>query len=144
MNSKPNNGCLGTLPDESAYIREPSRGENTTSVIPREWTHRQWPAKMKVKVKSLNHVRLFGTPWTEACQAPPSTDFPGKNTGVGCHFLLQGIFQAQWSNLGLWQEPPGSVVESESTCQCRRHGIHPWSGKIPQAVEQLSLCVTNN
>ena len=25
-------------------------------------------------------------------------DFPGKNTGVGCHFLLQGIFPAQGSN----------------------------------------------
>ena len=28
-------------------------------------------------------------------------DFPGKNTGVGCHFLLQGIFPTQESNLGL-------------------------------------------
>ena len=27
--------------------------------------------------------------------------FPGKNTGVGCHFLLQGIFLTQGSNLGL-------------------------------------------
>ena len=27
-------------------------------------------------------------------------DFPGKNTGVGCHFLLQGIFRTQGSNLG--------------------------------------------
>ena len=26
---------------------------------------------------------------------------PGKNTGVGCHSLLQGIFQTQGSNLGL-------------------------------------------
>ena len=26
-------------------------------------------------------------------------DFPGKNTGMGCHFLLQGIFQIQGSNL---------------------------------------------
>ena len=25
-------------------------------------------------------------------------DFPGKNTGVGCHFLLQGIFPTQGSN----------------------------------------------
>ena len=24
---------------------------------------------------------------------------PGKNTGVGCHFLLQGIFLSQGSNL---------------------------------------------
>ena len=30
------------------------------------------------------------TPWTVACQAPLSRDFPGKNTGVGCHFLLRG------------------------------------------------------
>ena len=28
-------------------------------------------------------------------------DSPGKNTGVGCHFLLQGIFPTQGSNLGL-------------------------------------------
>ena len=27
--------------------------------------------------------------------------FPGKNTGVGCHFLLQGLFLTQRSNLGL-------------------------------------------
>ena len=32
-------------------------------------------------------------------------DFPGMNTGVGCHFLLQGIFPIQKSNLHLlhWQ-----------------------------------------
>ena len=35
----------------------------------------------------------LATPWTVACQAPLCQwDFPGKNTGVGCHFLLQGIF----------------------------------------------------
>ena len=27
-------------------------------------------------------------------------DFPGKNTGGGCHFLLQGIFSTQGSNPG--------------------------------------------
>ena len=30
-----------------------------------------------------------------------SMDFSGKNTGVGCYFLLQGIFPTQESNLGL-------------------------------------------
>ena len=29
-------------------------------------------------------------------------DFPGKNIGVGCHFLLQGILLSQGSNLHLW------------------------------------------
>ena len=28
-------------------------------------------------------------------------DFPGKTTGVGCHFLFQGIFPTQGSNPGL-------------------------------------------
>ena len=32
------------------------------------------------------------TPWTSACQALLSTEFSGKNTGVGCHSLLQEIF----------------------------------------------------
>ena len=31
--------------------------------------------KWKVKVKSLNHVRLLATPWTAAYQAPLSTGF---------------------------------------------------------------------
>ena len=30
-----------------------------------------------------------------------SWDFPGKNTGVGCHLLLTGIFLTQELNLGL-------------------------------------------
>ena len=30
---------------------------------------------MKVKGKSLSHVRLFATPWTTAYQAPPSMGF---------------------------------------------------------------------
>ena len=42
----------------------------------------------------LKPIRLL-CPW----------DFPGKNTGMGCHFLLQGIFPTQGLNLHLfhWQ-----------------------------------------
>ena len=29
------------------------------------------------------------------CQVPLSMELPGKNTGVGCHFLLQGVFLTQ-------------------------------------------------
>ena len=47
-------------------------------------------------------------------------DFPGKNTAVGCHFLLQGIFPAQGSNLHLlhWQADslPLSHQRSSSLC----------------------------
>ena len=35
------------------------------------------------------------------CSPPLFIDSPGKNTGVGCHALLQGIFPTQGSNVGL-------------------------------------------
>ena len=38
------------------------------------------------------------------CSLPGSSvhgDSPGKNTGVGCHSLLQGIFPTQGLNPGL-------------------------------------------
>ena len=40
-------------------------------------------------------------PWTVACQASCPWDSPGKNTGVGGHFLLRGILPTQASKLGL-------------------------------------------
>ena len=50
---------------------------------------------------ALSHVRHFASPWTVALQAPLSMDFPGKNTGLSCHFLHQGIFLTQGSKLHL-------------------------------------------
>ena len=32
--------------------------------------------------------------------------------------------------------------DGESTCQCKRHGFDPWSGKIPHAADQLSPSTT--
>ena len=69
----------------------------------------------------LSCVRLFETLWTIADQAPLSRDSPHKNTGVGCHALLQGVFLTQGSNTCLlhllhWQagslplEPPGKPI----------------------------------
>ena len=46
-------------------------------------------------------VQPFVTPWTVAHQAALSMGFPSKNTGVGCHAPLQGIFPTQGSNLHL-------------------------------------------
>ena len=61
---------------------------------------------LKVKVKSLSHVQLFVTPRAVAYQVLHPWDFPGKNAGVGCHFLLQGIFPTQGLNPGLshWRQ----------------------------------------
>ena len=45
-----------------------------------------------------SHVRLFATLWTVAHQALSVHGFPSKNTRVGCHALLQGIFATQGLN----------------------------------------------
>ena len=49
-------------------------------------------------LRSFSRVRLFETPWTVAHQAPLSWDSQGKNTGVGFHAFLQGIFPTQGPN----------------------------------------------
>ena len=53
-----------------------------------------------VCVRVLSHVRLFVTPQMGTHQDPLSVGFFSKNTGVGCHFLLQRrIFLTQGSNV---------------------------------------------
>ena len=47
----------------------------------------------------FSHVQLFVTLWTVAHQDSLPWDSPGKNTGVSCHCLLQGIFLTQGLNL---------------------------------------------
>ena len=48
-----------------------------------------------------SRVRFLGTPWTVAHQAPLSMEFSRQESGEGSHFLHQGIFLTQGSNLGL-------------------------------------------
>ena len=52
-----------------------------------------------ILVVSLSCVQLFTTPRPVARQTLCPWDAPGKNTGVGCHFLLQGMFLTQRPNI---------------------------------------------
>ena len=66
----------------------------------------------------FSHVRLFATVWTVSARLLCPWDSPGKNTGVGCHALLQGIFLTQGLNLCLlrilqWQADSLSLVPPE-------------------------------
>ena len=97
----------------------------------------------------LSCVWLFETPWTVACQAPLSMEFPNNNTVVGCHFLLQGIFPTQGSNLHLlncrqilylWDFPGGS--DGKSIClRSGRPRFAPWVRKIPCRRKWQSILV---
>ena len=54
---------------------------------------------LETKSESVSRwvLSLFGILWTAACLLC-LWDSPGKNTGVGWHFLLQGLFLTQgWS-----------------------------------------------
>ena len=42
--------------------------------------------------------QLFATLWEVACRLPHPWDSPGKNTGVGCHALLQRVAPTQGPN----------------------------------------------
>ena len=47
-----------------------------------------WPLLLLL-LSHFSRVRLCATPETQPTRLPCPWDFPGKNTGVGCHFLLQ-------------------------------------------------------
>ena len=103
-------------------------------------------------------LRLYGL---EPAMLHFPWNFPGSNTGAGCHFLLQGIFLVQGSNLCFlcflhWQLYnyitwetlykkrircpklikgfPAGTSGKEPACQYRRHkrlGFNPWVRQIP-------------
>ena len=79
---------LQSCPTVRPHRRQPTR-------LPRPWDS---PGKntgvgchfllqcIKVKVKSLSHVRLLSTPWTAAHQAPPSMGFSRQEHWSGVPF----------------------------------------------------------
>ena len=67
-------------------------------------------------------------------------NYPGKNTGVGCHFLLSGIFLIQGSNPCLLHWQAGSLplhLHLLESPLIHLSGIKP----IPPALESRSLSV---
>ena len=78
-------------------------------------------------VRSLSHVWFFVTPWSVAPQAPLSIRFlSDKNTIVGCHFLLQGIFSTQQSNLHILHWQVGSLTLGHLGNPLIEYNQHPY------------------
>ena len=77
-------------------------------------------------------VRLLGTPWISAYQSHCPWDSPGKNTGVGFHFLLWGISLTQGSNLSLL-----------CFLHCRQIIYHWASGEALLTYSHTCKCVEN-
>ena len=59
-----------------------------------------WEDPLEKEMATHSSILAWTISWT-VFQVSLSMDFPGKNTGVGCQFLLWGIFPTQESNPGL-------------------------------------------
>ena len=76
-------GCPLPCKESSFKMQQDSVSKYIFSVSRSDVSNSLWP-------DGLQPTRLL-CPWNS----------PGKNTGVGCHFLLHGIFLTQGSNQGL-------------------------------------------
>ena len=83
-------------------------------------------------------------------------NFPGKNTGVGCHFILKGIFPTRGQNLGLLhcrqilyhratrggtngQHKPQIMTEVNLPSQC----LQEWRMMLGILTFTLSVCLNS-
>ena len=95
---------------------------------------------------TLSYVWLFATLYSLLCPL----DSPGKNTGVGCHFLIYGIFTTQGANPALlcllhWQVNSlpliSSVAQSCLTLcdpmKCNPPGL-PVYHQLPEFTQLMS------
>ena len=61
-------------------------------------------------LSSLSRVQLCDPMECSPSGSSVHGDSPGKNSGMGCHDLLQGTFLTQGSNPGLLQWQSGSLT----------------------------------
>ena len=94
----------GDFPNPEIKLRSPALQADALTSEP--WGK---PIKMwKFKVKSLSRVRLFGTPWTVAYQAPQSMKFPRQEYWCGLPFPSPGDLP----NPGI--EPGSPALQAEA------------------------------
>ena len=127
--------------------REPSRTAGETVCWRSHYGKRQdcvhaklLPSCLTLRIYGLQPARLF-CPW----------DSPSKNTGVGCHALLQGTFPTQGSNLRLlrllhWQAgslslAPDYFKNQKQNCHMIQQP-HSWA-HIWRKLIQKDTCIPN-
>ena len=111
-------------------------------IISDEQTRHLWKWLL-VSTSHLKKSRFWAHQWSEWAALHSEWDLQPHTFSIELHL--------RWATLA--QGSPSAVKKIkrglpwwrsgwESACQCRGHGIEPWSGKIPHAAEQLSPCAT--
>ena len=111
---------------ESQYLPSKNTLQSTGEIAYIVKCHVHSVVSDSLQSRGLQLTRLL-CPW----------DFPGKNTRVGCHFLLQGIFPTQGSNprflrLLYWWVDPLPLCHLGSLVKC--HKVVIYSSKYYQEV----------
>ena len=93
----------------------------------------------------FSHVRLCASPETAAHQAPRPWDSPGKNTGVGCHFLLQCMKVKSQSEVAQSCLTPSDPMDC-SLPGSSVHGIFQarvleWGATAPPSKKDFRSCL---
>ena len=103
-----------------------------------------------LKLKSLSHIWLFVTPWTVACQAPPSIGFPRQEYWSGAISFSRGSSQPRDLTLvshiagrcfTIWTtrealKPSVSKPSHSSTLAGKSHGWKSLVGYSPWGREE--------
>ena len=87
--------CFSLNPNKSTFYLKKKEKEEEEEKEKYKWRGTQINKDRLQRCPILSRfsrIRLFASPWTVAPRLLCPWDSPGKNTGVGCHFLLQGIF----------------------------------------------------
>ena len=99
--------------------------------------------------------RLLVTPWTVATRLLCPWDPPGINTGVGCHYLLQGSWANEWTlfnlhfpcesggtnNIFLWElwyRLNDMMYRTYLETAWHSYGLHPWELLLDTVKLQLT------
>ena len=83
----------------------------------------------------FSRVRLCATPQTAATRLPRPWDSPGKNIGVGCHFLLQCMKVKSASEVAEYQAPLSMGFSRQEY----------WSGlPLPSLLKIIIVCLNTD
>ena len=116
--------CMNVKSEKKVAQSCPTLNDPTDYSLPGSSVHGIFQARVlewgaiAFSVGHFSSVQFFATLWTIGARLSVHWNSPGKNTGVGCHALLQGIFLTQRLNPRLlfllhWQvgslplAPPG-------------------------------------
>ena len=128
--------CSVILSCPALYFSIPQRP--TSCSILSSWLYTDFLLTLNSKSESVRHSVVFNSLRPRGLLQPARLvcpwGSPGKNTGVGCHALLQGIFLTRGSNPCLLPLP-----HCRQILYCLSRQGSPWTAKVKSTLLSFHL-----